>query len=102
MKTLLFAMLFLLYSQALSQTDARDKLFHNKLLIEKINPISNSLEQIMPTLSPADYRKNDSKRKINKTSYESGFLLVEESYQIWDGSNWKYDMKHRDTFNEVN
>lgn len=94
-------MLFLLYSQTLSQMDGRDKIFHNNLLRERSNASSNSLEQIMPTLSPADYRNNDNKRKINKRSYENRFLLVEESYQIWDGSNWENDTKHRYTFDEV-
>ena len=81
MKTSIIVIILLVCSQVLSQTDNRDR----------INPDSNSFEQIKHSFESVHFPNSESKTIINKTILGNGFLLVENIRERWDGAKWIYN-----------
>jgi len=91
MKTLIlitFFSILILPIQILSQIDNKSELDQYWLLHERINSITNPDEQIKQSLQTNNFSNSESKTIINKKILDNGFLLIEEIFQYWDGSNW--------------
>jgi len=102
MKTSLIVILFLLCSQLLSQIDKQDKINHRDFLKERLGHDSNLPEQIKSSLEPANFQNNDSKRIVNKTILDNGFVLTEEIHYDWVDPNWVNKSKYTYTYDENN
>ena len=82
MKLTIFAILLFLFNQELSQIDNQVIIKDNTILLE---------------------RKNDGSRIIiNKTVLDNGYLLVENLWLDWVGSNWVNYRKIIYSYNENN
>ncbi len=83
---LIFAVL--LTNQMFSQTINEVELRQANLLPERIFPHSIQDEKVNHPLKSEIFSDKKSRTLVNKTILDNGFLLTEELYQHWDGSNW--------------
>ena len=77
----------LLTNQMFSQTINKWELRHDIPLQERIIPHSISDEQINHPSKSETFQDNESRTLVNKTILDNGFLLIEELWHEWDGSN---------------
>ncbi len=71
-------------------------------LKERMGHSTNLLEQMKSTHELIYFQNNDSKRIVNKTILDNGFLVVEHLYQNWNGSDWENTMKLTSSYDENN
>jgi hypothetical protein len=90
--------ILLLPIQIFSQSNNKLNLNPDNLLQERI--ISKSIQngQIMYPLKSENFKDKESRIILNKTILDNGFLLIEELWQSWDGSNWVNDFRETYTY----
>ncbi len=94
--------ILLLPIQMFSQVNDKLELRKDNLLQERIIPHSISDEQISHPSESDIFKAKKSRTLVNKTILDNGFLLTEELYQQWDGSNWVNNWKQSYTYDVNN
>ena len=84
MKTIIVFILFVLYSQLLSQIDNREKVNHMDILKERINSDSVFFRELKYLLEPENFQNIESKKTIKKTTLDNGSQTEEFFLQIWN------------------
>jgi hypothetical protein len=78
----------LLSIQMFSQANDKSELRPDNLLQERIIPHSIPDEQSRHLTQSDFFEEGESRTLVNKSILDNGFLLTEELWQEWDGSNW--------------
>ena len=75
----------------------------SQILPQSWYPLTIDNKQRHPFTEVADTIDNKESRTIvNKTILNNGFLLIEELWQDWDGSNWVNDWMYTYTYDVNN
>ena len=91
MKTFTFftiVVILLLTNQMFSQVNNKLDSRSDNPLHARIIPYSIQDEQFGHPSKLDIFKKGESRAVVNKLILENGFLLIEELWQDWDGSNW--------------
>ncbi len=94
--------ILLLTNQMFSQVNNKLELRPDNLLQERIIPHSIQNKKTTHPLKSDIVKSNNSRTLVNKMILDNGFLLIEELYQIWDGSNWVNIRKYTYTYDGNN